>query len=101
VRQRRVLHLDLRHARKAVAEDLPVGGDISPEPMQPHRLIEVSIRFGSLGAGETRVPDAGSILRPGRVAAGRGVLHVRDDLANLSPRLDLEDVQIAVLAAAL
>src|SRR5262245_12448669 len=67
--------------------------------MEPDGLEEVALGLGPLWTRKSRVPDAGGVLGPRGVSARRGVLHMRDDVANLTAALDLEHVQIAVLTA--
>jgi hypothetical protein len=67
--------------------------------MEPDRLVKVAVGLGTLGAWKARIPDAFAILCPGGTSTGCRVLNVGNHFSELSSRLDVEQVQVAVLAA--
>jgi hypothetical protein len=67
--------------------------------MEPDRLVKVTVGLGTLRAWKARIPDTFAILGPGGTSTGCWVLNVGDHFSDLSSRLDVEQVQVAVLAA--
>ena len=100
MRKRRVVHLDLGDAGKTIAEHLPIGRDVGSEAMEPHCLIEMAIGLRAVGAWEARVPDGAGVLRPGGEPPAVGYCTCGMTSPICFPRLDFEEVKIAVLAAA-
>src|SRR5580765_6989260 len=93
----------LANARHAVlrAEDERILLPVLANRVEVHLHEEVAIGLGLLAAGIARVPETVAVGGPGKRPARRRILDARDCRADLITSDGIEDVQRAVLTAAL
>ena len=93
---------DLRNAREILAERVLILRDRRAQPVKPHLLVEIGVGGRAFPFMRiARIEDARPGRRPCRAAAAGGELHARDFIGQHPAGINLEEVQRALLAAAL